>query len=142
FQQFVRSEQSGATGDFQRLAELDAVLICVPTPLDERREPDLSYVEQTARAISPNLRRGQLVVLSSTTYPGTTEELVLPILEQSGLRAGKDFFLAYSPERMDPGNRSFSMRETPRVVAGITPDCSRLASLLLSPVSGNIHQVA
>src|SRR2546422_10942332 len=109
-QQSARPEQFAATGDSQRLAELDAVLICVPTPLDERREPDLSYVEQTARAISPNLRRGQLVVLESTTYPGTTEELVLPILEQSGLRCpianghdaqnvATDFFLAFSPER-------------------------------------------
>src|ERR1700686_4406874 len=85
-QQFVQSKHFGATTDFARLAEMDAVLICVPTPLDQRREPDLSYVEQTAQSIRPHLQRGQLVVLESTTYPGTTEELVLPILEQSGLR--------------------------------------------------------
>src|SRR4030088_3565304 len=105
-QQFVQSKHFGATADFSRLAEMDAVLICVPTPLDQRREPDLSYVEQTVQAIRPNLQRGQLVVLESTTYPGTTEELVLPILEETGLRcqiaAGPqnenipcDFFLAF-----------------------------------------------
>ena len=107
----VDAKKFDATCDFARLGEMDAVLICVPTPLDERREPDLSYVENTARAIAPNLQRNQLIVLESTTYPGTTEELVLPILEQGGLRCpiphgsdgGKnittDFYLAFSPER-------------------------------------------
>ena len=152
-QQFVRSEQFGATGDFQRLAELDAVLICVPTPLDERREPDLSYVEQTARAISPNLRRGQLVVLESTTYPGTTEELVLPILEQSGLRCpianghdaqnvATDFFLAFSPEREDPGNKQFGLAQIPKVVGGVNPPSGRAAAALYAQVVARVVPVS
>src|ERR1700740_1701589 len=106
-QQFVNSKHFGATSDFAKLKGMDAVLICVPTPLDERREPDLSYVEETAKSISPNLQRSQLIVLESTTYPGTTEELVLPILEKSGLKCplsreavdtATDFYLAFSPE--------------------------------------------
>src|SRR6266852_1454795 len=115
-QQFVNSRHFSATSEFAKLKEVDAIIICVPTPLDERREPDLSYVEKTALSIHPNLQKGQLVVLESTTYPGTTEELLLPILERSGLRCpiGKgpeaenlpvDFFLAFSPEREDPGNK-------------------------------------
>jgi len=111
---------------------MDAVAICVPTPLDQRREPDLSYVERTARAIQPHLQRGQLIVLESTTYPGTTEELVLPILEGSGLRCpiahgpendhiATDFFLAFSPEREDPGNRQFGLAQIPKVVGGVNP---------------------
>src|SRR5215468_5361895 len=121
-QQFVNSRHFGATTDFARLKEADAIIICVPTPLDERREPDLSYVEQTAISIYPHLQKGQLVCLESTTYPGTTEELVLPILEKSGLRcpiaAGPDaenvacdFFLAFSPEREDPGNKQFGLAQ-------------------------------
>ncbi len=152
-QQFVRSEQFGATGDFQRLAELDVVLICVPTPLDERREPDLSYVEQTARAIGPNLRRGQLVVLESTTYPGTTEELVLPILEQSGLRCpianghdaqnvATDFFLAFSPEREDPGNKQFGLAQIPKVVGGVNPPSGRAAAALYAQVVARVVPVS
>ncbi len=111
---------------------MDAVLICVPTPLDERREPDLSYVEQTALAIAPHLQRNQLIVLESTTYPGTTEELVLPILEKGGLRCPiakgpgsentkTDFYLAFSPEREDPGNKNFGLAQIPKVVGGINP---------------------
>ena len=126
-QQYVRSKHFSATNDFSRLAEMDAVVICVPTPLDQRREPDLSYVEQTARSIQPHLQRGQLIVLESTTYPGTTEELVLPILEQSGLRCPiaqgpeaehitTDFFLAFSPEREDPGNKQYGLAQIPKVV--------------------------
>src|SRR5712691_888959 len=121
-QQFVNSRHFSATNDFAKLKEADAIIICVPTPLDERREPDLSYVEQTAISIYPHLQRGQLVVLESTTYPGTTEELVLPILEKSGLRgpiaAGPenenvacDFYLAFSPEREDPGNKQFGLAQ-------------------------------
>ena len=108
-----------ATADFGRLGEPDAILICVPTPLTAQKEPDLSYVRQTAEAIRPHLRRWQLVVLESTTYPGTTDELVRGVLEQGGLRAGVDFFLAFSPEREDPGNRSHSTQSIPKVVGGI-----------------------
>ncbi|MCG3199664.1 MAG: nucleotide sugar dehydrogenase [Candidatus Omnitrophica bacterium] len=112
-----------ATTDFSRLPEADSISICVPTPLNEHREPDLQYVEQTAQVISRHLRRGQLIILESTTYPGTTDELVLPILESSGLRVGKDFFLAYSPEREDPNNTDFSGRDIPKVIGGQTPAC-------------------
>src|SRR5260370_6322023 len=120
---------------------MDAVLICVPTPLDQRREPDLSYVEQTAQSIRPHLQRGQLVVLESTTYPGTTEELVLPILEQAGMKCpvahgpeheqiGTDFFLAFSPEREDPGNKQYGLAQIPNVVAGGHPPSGHAAGSL------------
>src|SRR5487761_412685 len=115
----VGRRRFSATTDFGKVGEMDAVLICVPTPLDDRRDPDLSYVENTARSIAPHLQRDQLIVLESTTYPGTTEELVLPILEQGGLRcpieasesAAKrpDFYLAFSPEREDPGNKQYGL---------------------------------
>ncbi len=105
-----------ATADFDRLAEPDLLIICVPTPLDRHREPDLSFVEATTRAIARRLRRGQLVVLESTTWPGTTLELVKPILEETGLASGRDFFLAYSPEREDPGNAVFTTAAIPKVV--------------------------
>jgi UDP-N-acetyl-D-glucosamine dehydrogenase len=108
-----------ATADFTRLHEPDAILICVPTPLTAQKEPDLTYVRQTAEAIRLHLRRGQLVVLESTTYPGTTDELVRGVLEQGGLKAGVDFFLAVSPEREDPGNQSHSTSTIPKVVGGI-----------------------
>ncbi len=119
-----------ATNDFSRLGEPDAILICVPTPLTRHREPDLSYVKDTARAIAPYLRRGQLVVLESTTYPGTTDEVLKPILESTGLKSGKDFFLAYSPEREDPGNASFGTSTIPKVVGGDGPEALALANAL------------
>lgn len=151
---FVEQKRFEATGDFARLRECDAVLICVPTPLDERREPDLSYVENTAKAIAPHLQRGQLIVLESTTYPGTTEELVLPILEQSGLkcpiqRRGRgndqvatDFFLAFSPEREDPGNKQFGLAQIPKVVGGINPPSGRAAELLYSQIVARVVPVS
>ena len=137
-QQFVNSKHFGATTDFEKLKECDAIIICVPTPLDERREPDLSYVEQTALSIQPNLQKGQLVVLESTTYPGTTEELVLPILEKTGLKCSIatgpqnenmpcDFYLAFSPEREDPGNKQYGLAQIPKVVGGINPPSTRAA---------------
>ena len=118
------------TADMQRLAEADALLICVPTPLNETRDPDLSYIENTARQIAKALRPGQLIVLESTTYPGTTREVVLPILTAGGLKAGEDFFLAFSPEREDPGNPKYSAESIPKVVGGIDPESGRLAALL------------
>ncbi len=107
-----------ATNDFRKLSKPDCILICVPTPLTKMREPDMTYVEATARAISKTLRKGQLIVLESTTYPGTTREVMLPILEESGLKVGKDFFLGFSPEREDPGRKDYTTKTIPKVVGG------------------------
>ncbi len=119
-----------ATQSFAAVEGLDTVNICVPTPLRKTKDPDLSYVITAVYAIRNHLRQGQLIILESTTYPGTTREEVLPILEESGLRVGKDFFLAYSPERIDPGNQTYNTRNIPKVVGGITPRCGELAALL------------
>ena len=152
-QQYVNSRHFNATSDFSRLPEVDAILICVPTPLNEYREPDLSYVENTAKSIQPHLQKGQLVVLESTTYPGTTEELVLPILERSGLHcpvaAGPesentpcDFFLAFSPEREDPGNKQFGLAQIPKVVGGVNPPSGRAALALYAQVVARVVPVS
>jgi UDP-N-acetyl-D-glucosamine dehydrogenase len=119
-----------ATTDFDVLHELDTVNICVPTPLRKTKDPDLSFIVSVAEQIADRLRPGMLVVLESTTYPGTTEELVLPMLERTGLRGGKDFFLAFSPERVDPSNRAFKTHNIPKVIGGLTEECTRLASAL------------
>ncbi len=121
-----------ATSDFARLAGCDVIAICVPTPLNAHREPDLSYIENTAAEIVPFLRRGQLVVLESMTWPGTTREVLKPILEQSGLKAGEDFFVGFSPEREDPGNRSFHTASIPKVVAGDGPAAAALIAAFYS----------
>ncbi len=121
------SKQFMATDDFSKLKDVDVVVICVPTPLDSHRNPDLSYVLNTTRTIAKYLHRGQLVVLESTTYPGTTEDEMLPILESTGLKVGSDFFLAYSPERENPGDKNFSTASIPKVVGGLTADCLRCA---------------
>lgn len=142
-----------ATSDFTRLREMDAVLICVPTPLDERREPDLSYVKNTALVIAPNLQRNQLVVLESTTYPGTTEELILPMLAASGLHcpidggssgedAATDFYLAFSPEREDPGNKNYGLAQIPKVVGGINPASGRAAAALYAQIVSKVVPVS
>ena len=110
-----------------RLSEADVILICVPTPLSDSRDPDLSYVEMTTESIAKTLRPGQMIVLESTTYPGTTKDILLPILEKSGLKAGEDFFLAYSPEREDPGNPDFTAGTIPKVVGGLEPNSLKLA---------------
>jgi UDP-N-acetyl-D-glucosamine dehydrogenase len=123
----VEQEKLRATADLDRLAEADIVLICVPTPLTRHLEPDLKYVEHTTQAISKTLRRGQLIILESTTYPGTTREVMQPILEKAGLIAGKDFFLAYSPEREDPGNPTYSTTKIPKVVGADDPLSASLA---------------
>lgn len=130
------------TSDAAVLAECDAILICVPTPLTQNREPDLSYVENTARLIAKHLRRGQLIVLESTTYPGTTEEIVKPILEAGGLRAGVDFLLAFSPEREDPNNAAFSTRTIPKVVGGLTAECGDAAAALYGAVMERVVRVS
>jgi UDP-N-acetyl-D-glucosamine dehydrogenase len=138
----IRSGQFEPTADFGRLKEPDCILICVPTPLTRMREPDMTYVEATAEAIARRLRKGQLVVLESTTYPGTTREVMLPILTESGLKAGRDFFLAFSPEREDPGRRNFTTQTIPKVVGGLERNslaaavaCYRIAIDTVVPVS-------
>ena len=128
----VQTGRFEATTDFALLRDVDAALICVPTPLTRHHEPDLSYVVDTAKAIAPHLRPGHLIVLESTTYPGTTRDVVMPILEAGGLVCGQDFFLAFSPEREDPGNPDFSASRIPKVVGGEGPDALRLADALYS----------
>jgi UDP-N-acetyl-D-glucosamine dehydrogenase len=130
------------TDDMRRLAEPDALLICVPTPLSDSRDPDLQFVEATTRQIAAVLRPGQLVVLESTTYPGTTRDVMLPILTAGGLRVGQDFFLAFSPEREDPGNPSYSAERIPKVVGGIEPNSARLAETLYRQAVANVVPVS
>ncbi|MFP3898647.1 MAG: nucleotide sugar dehydrogenase [Dehalococcoidia bacterium] len=131
-----------ATTDQARLAEADAICICVPTPLTPTKDPDLSYVIHESREISRHLRPGQLVVLESTTYPGTTRQVVLPALEESGLRCGADFYLAYSPERVDPGSRDYNITNTPKIVGGMDSASTHLARLLYSQVAGSVLPVS
>ena len=121
-----------ATTDFTKIRECDALIICVPTPLSKTKDPDLSMVVSATRKIADNMRAGQLVVLESTTYPGTTDELILPMLSEKGLKAGTDFFLAFSPERVDPGNPKFHTHNTPKVIGGMTPSCGDAAKTLYS----------
>jgi len=143
--QHARTQGFSATADFSDLTKMDAIIICVPTPLDEYREPDLSFITNTAKAIAPHLRAGQLVVLESTTYPGTTEEVLVPILEAgnaSGLKAAREnvgtqghhFFVAFSPEREDPGNDTVARRDIPKVVGGLSSEASELASALYGKI--------
>ncbi|HEY2895251.1 MAG TPA: nucleotide sugar dehydrogenase [Pirellulales bacterium] len=138
----IHSKKFVPTADMKRLAEADALLICVPTPLSDSRDPDLAYVEATARQIAAVLRPGQLVVLESTTYPGTTRDVVLPILAARGLKLGNDYFLAYSPEREDPGNPDFSASGIPKVVGGMEPSSARLAEALYANAVVHVVPVA
>ncbi|MBI4713467.1 MAG: nucleotide sugar dehydrogenase [Planctomycetes bacterium] len=131
-----------ATDDFKQLAKMDAVIICVPTPLTKMKEPDMSYIENTARTISQHIRKGQLIILESTTYPGTTEEMMKPILEKSGLKYGKDFYLAFSPEREDPGNPKYSTEKIPKVVGGLDPVSGKLAQTLYGEVVTQVIPVS
>jgi len=138
----VRLGRLTPTTDYDALREVDAILICVPTPFSTMKTPDLSYIEAASRGIASRLQPGQLIILQSTTYPGTTEEVVLPILETSGLRAGADFHLAFSPERINPGDRQHTVRTTPKVVGGLTPRCAELAVSLLSQLTPAVHVVS
>jgi UDP-N-acetyl-D-glucosamine dehydrogenase len=126
----VKAERLSATADLTRLKEPDVISISVPTPLSKTKDPDVSYVLAATESVRRSLRKGQLVVLESTTYPGTTRELMLPQLESTGLKVGEDFFLAFSPERVDPGNERFNTRNTPKVIGGITPACLKVATAL------------
>ena len=134
----IESQQFDATIDFGRLAEADCILICVPTPLTDKMEPDLSYLVETTKTIAKNLRRGQLIVLESTTYPGTTEEMMLPRLQTGQLKVGEDFFLAFSPEREDPGNPQFNSGNIPKVVGGVTPACLEVAVALYDSITPSV----
>jgi UDP-N-acetyl-D-glucosamine dehydrogenase len=131
-----------ATADASRLAEADAISICVPTPLSKFKDPDVSYIVAATEAVKRTLRRGQAIILESTTYPGTTREILLPALESTGLTVGEDFFLAFSPERVDPGNAVWQTRNTPKVVGGITADCRRVAVALYSPAIDTLVPVS
>ena len=131
-----------ATTDYAAVRELDALTICVPTPLSKTRTPDISYIVAAAESVAANLRPGQLVVLQSTTYPGTTEEILLPILERSGGKVGQDFFLGYAPERVDPGNKEYGIRNTPKLVAGVTAECLRRTELLYRQVVEHVIPVS
>ncbi|HEV3119555.1 MAG TPA: nucleotide sugar dehydrogenase, partial [Gemmataceae bacterium] len=140
--ELVKTGRFEATADPSCFARADAIIICVPTPLTETREPDLSFIIKTGEAISKHLRAGQLVVLESTTYPGTTADLLRPILERSGLQVTRDFFLAFSPEREDPGNPHFSTRTIPKVVGGIDPVSGKLATSLYRPIVTDVVPVS
>ena len=139
---FIRNGRFDVTDDFSRLRKPDCILICVPTPLTEKMEPDLQYIENTIEAVRKHIRKGQLIVLESTTYPGTTEELILPRLESSGLKVGQEFFLAFSPEREDPGNKRFTTHQIPKVVAGVTPSCQKVATTLYGQIIKKVVPVS
>ncbi len=128
--QIVKAGRFKATSNMARLKNVDAILVCVPTPLTQNREPDMQFIIKSSETIAKYLQRGQLIVLESTTYPGTTREVMIPILQSSGLKAGKDFYLAYSPEREDPGNKDFSTGTIPKVVGGLTKKCCDMACKL------------
>ncbi|MBI4363799.1 MAG: nucleotide sugar dehydrogenase [Candidatus Latescibacteria bacterium] len=138
----VRRGTFRATLDFDDLRPMDVIDICVPTPLRKTKDPDVSYIVAAVAEIASRLRRGQLIVLESTTYPGTTEELVRPMLEKRGFRCGKDFFLAFSPERVDPGNPTYHTRNIPKVVGGVTRDCTRVATALYAAVMDRVVPVS
>jgi len=139
---FVTADKLRATQSLAAVGELDTIDICVPTPLRKNKDPELSYVIAAVEVIRNHIRAGQLIILESTTYPGTTREVVLPILEESGLKAGSDFFLAYSPERVDPGNSVFHTRNIPKVVGGITPRCAETAVFFYRQYIDNVFSVS
>ena len=135
-------DRLSATSDYVAVSGLDALTICVPTPLSKTRTPDISFVVGAAEAVAEHLRPGQLVILQSTTYPGTTLEILLPILENGGRRVGKDFFLGYAPERVDPGNKNWSVRTTPKLVAGVTEECRRRTQIVYSQIVDTVVPVS
>src|SRR5919108_687236 len=131
-----------ATSDYGAAADLDAITICVPTPLSKTRTPDLSYIVSAAESLASSLRPGQLIVLQSTSHPGTTEEIVLPIFERSGAKVGENFFLGYAPERVDPGNKEHTIRTTPKLVAGVTEECLKRTELLYAQIVDTVIPVS
>ena len=129
----VKAGKISATTDLSRLREPDCIAICVPTPLSKTRDPDVSFIAAATESVAKTIKPGQVIVLQSTTYPGTTREMLLPALERSGLKVGTDFFVAFSPERVDPGNPKYNTHNTPKVVGGVTPSCTRVAVALFKP---------
>jgi UDP-N-acetyl-D-glucosamine dehydrogenase len=138
----MQGERFSATTDMSRLSEPDAISICVPTPLSKFKDPDVSFIVAATESVKKRIRRGQAIILESTTYPGTTREIMLPALESTGLKVGEDFFLAFSPERVDPGNPRYGTRNTPKVVGGITADCRRVAMALYQPAIDTLVPVS
>src|SRR5213594_1437447 len=140
--ELVAAGRLGAADDVAALKDCDAIIICVPTPLGKSKEPDISFIVSAADAVAAIIRPGQLVVLESTTYPGTTQEVLLPRFEARGIAAGEDFFLAFSPERIDPGNTRYTLREIPKVVGGLTPACRELAATLYARITRQVVPVS
>jgi UDP-N-acetyl-D-glucosamine dehydrogenase len=140
--QVVKRGLLQATNDFATLSEVDTVSICVPTPLGKTKDPDISYIVAATKAICEHLHSEQLIVLESTTYPGTTDEVILPQMQATGLRLGKDFFLAFSPERIDPGNKMFQLRNTPKIIGGVTAKCTRVAKHLYQQILDTVVPVS
>src|SRR5688572_32768947 len=137
----VKSERLRATTDFNNLGDCDVIIICVPTPLRKTKEPDISYILAAASEIQQRLRRGQLIILESTTYPGTTDEVLLPMFEEGGLKLDSDFLLAFSPERVDPGNPQFHTDNIPKVVGGCTDDSTEVAAALYRVIVKDVRAV-
>jgi len=138
----VENKSLTATGDFRKLSHSDVIIICVPTPLKRKYQPNIAYIRQAVKQIKKHLRKGQLVILESTTYPGTTDEVILPMLESTGLKCGEDFFLVFSPERIDPGNEKFPLNKIPKVVGGVTPEAADLFKLLYENIIERVVQVS
>ncbi|MGE4170319.1 MAG: nucleotide sugar dehydrogenase [Candidatus Margulisiibacteriota bacterium] len=138
----VTNKRFTATTDFKELREMNAISICVPTPLGKTKDPDMSYIHSAVESIKAHLQKGQLIVLESTTYPGTTDEVILPLLEESGLKAGTDFYLAFSPERVDPGNPTYHTKNTPKVLGGITPECTAIGEAVYNLAIDTIVKVS
>jgi len=139
--ELVDAERLRATTDFSELAQCDAIIICVPTPLRKTKEPDISYILAAAGEIQKSVRRGQIIILESTTYPGTTDEVLLPMIEEKGMKLDADFLLAFSPERVDPGNPQFQTHNIPKVVGGCTDDSTEVAAALYGQIVNHVHQV-
>lgn len=141
-EQVVKAGKLAATTTYERISELDVIYICVPTPFTKNKEPDITFVEDASKGVASGLRKEQLVILKSTTFPGTTEDIVQPILEKTGLKVGKDFYLAFSPERIDPGNKVFTTATTPVVVGGVTPLCTEMACLVNQQIINKVVAVS
>jgi len=138
----VKSGKLSAVDDYSCVDTLDVIFICVPTPFKENKDPDISHILNATENIAKKLRSGQIIILKSTTFPTTTESYVLPILEKTGLKVGQDFFLAFSPERIDPGNKKWNLSNTPVIVGGVTPECTSLAEAVIKQISKNVHRVS